>query len=153
MSVIEFPKKPAARAEEGAPERRIPASAFQPERAFRETPRQRAGRRRKPLRQDADRVSLAVTIAGHLANGRTDRLEGWGDYVAMLRRGADAARFLAEALDSVVAQEGNDETPPPTVAIGSVTCWPQSGQFNSKHGEATCQLSMANTFWVFMMSV
>ena len=68
--------------------------------AYRETPRQRAGRKRNPLRQDADRVSLAVTIAGHLANGHTDRLEGWGDYVAMLHRGADAARFLAEALDS-----------------------------------------------------
>jgi hypothetical protein len=34
----------------------------------------------------------------------------------MLRRGADAARFLADELDRVVArEEGNDETPP-TVA-------------------------------------
>jgi hypothetical protein len=67
-----------------------------PSEAFRETPRQRAGRKRNPLRQHAERISLAVTIAGHLANGRADRLEGWGDFVAMLRRGADAARFLAD---------------------------------------------------------
>jgi hypothetical protein len=80
---------------------------------FRETPRQRAGRQRNPLRHHADRVTLAVILAGKIANGRTDRLQGWGDYVAMLRRGADAARFLAGALDDVVAREGDDETPAP----------------------------------------
>jgi hypothetical protein len=43
-------------------------------------------------------------------------LQAWGDYLSMLRRGADAARFLADELDRVVArEEGNDETPP-TVA-------------------------------------
>ena len=81
----------------------IQKSRFAPTRpeGIRETPRQRAGRKRNPLRQDVERISLAVTIAGKIANGRTDELEGWGDYVAMLRRGADSARFLAEALDSV----------------------------------------------------
>jgi hypothetical protein len=74
------------------------------ETTFRETPRQRAGRKRNPLRHQADRVSLAVTIAGKLANGRADQLTGWGDdHLAMLRRGADAARFLADELDRVLA--------------------------------------------------
>jgi hypothetical protein len=51
-----------------------------------------------------------VTISGKLANGCTDQLEGWGDYVAMLRRGADAARFLADELDRVSArEEGNNQ--------------------------------------------
>jgi hypothetical protein len=41
--------------------------------AFRETPRQRASRRRNPLRQHAERISLAVTIVGKL--GRADQLQ------------------------------------------------------------------------------
>jgi hypothetical protein len=80
------------------------------ETTFRETPRQRASRKRNPLRHHAERVSLAVTIAGKLASGRADQLTGWGDYVAMLRRGADAARFLADELDRVLAG-GDGPTP------------------------------------------
>jgi hypothetical protein len=82
-----------------------------PAEPFPETPRQRAGRRRNPLRHQADRVSLAVTIAGKLANGRADQLTGWDDYVAVLRRGAEAARFLADELDRVTREEGDEPTP------------------------------------------
>jgi hypothetical protein len=87
---------------------------------FRVTPRQRAGRRRNHLRHHADRVSLAVTIAGKLANGCADQLGGWGDHVAILRRGADAARFLADEIDRVVAREEITPRSPPVLTPDEV---------------------------------
>ena len=86
--------------------------------AFRETPRRRAGRRRNPLRQHANCISLAVTIAGRLANG-ADLLRGRlrVTYCAM----ANAARFLTDELDHVLArEEGNQAAVLTTEQVGEL---------------------------------
>ena len=71
---------------------------------FRATGRQRAGRKRNPLRYPCTRVDYAVTIAGKLQRGEpTDDLI---DDIAVLRRGAEQARYVAAELERLIEQYG-----------------------------------------------
>jgi len=92
-SVIDFRSASARRVSHLRTE---PREAFEP----RETRRQRASRKRNPLRHPCHHVHIAVTIAGKLHRG--EPLNDFIDEIAWLRRGALAARLLADALDGVV---------------------------------------------------
>lgn len=69
---------------------------------FRVTARQRAGRKRNPLRHHHSQAAIAVTIAGKLHRGEPLRIEDWIDERKWLRDGAKAARCLADELDEVL---------------------------------------------------
>jgi hypothetical protein len=91
-----------------ASERRVssvrtePAEPIEP----RVTGRQRAGRQRNPLRHHYSQAALAVTIAGKLHRGEPLRADGFYNDREWLRRGAEAARLLADELVRLVEQEG-----------------------------------------------
>ena len=70
------------------------------------TARQRAGRRRNPLRHYHSQAAIAVTIAGKLHRGEPLRTEDWIDELKWLREGAAAARLLADELERIAEQHG-----------------------------------------------
>jgi hypothetical protein len=71
---------------------------------FTETGRQRAGRKRNPLRRPCHKISYAVTIAGQLY--RNEPRHPDINHIALLREGAAAARLLAHELALLLDQEG-----------------------------------------------
>jgi len=100
---------------QSASARRVSLACSEPAEPFvpRETGRQRAGRKRNPLRHPYQQIELAITTAGKLHRGETLRREEYVDELEYLRRGALAARLLADALDGLVKRvEGTNETPP-----------------------------------------
>jgi hypothetical protein len=72
---------------------------------FAETGRQRAGRKRNPLRRPYSLIELAVTVAGKIHRGEALRTDDFND-LEYLRRGAEAARLLADELARLVEREG-----------------------------------------------
>jgi hypothetical protein len=72
-----------------------PAEPFKP----RVTGRQRAGRKRNPLRHPYNQMSLAVVAAGKLHRGEVLRRDDYVDALSWFRRGAEAAGLLAEEFE------------------------------------------------------
>jgi hypothetical protein len=93
-NIIDFPTASARRV------RSEPVKPFE----FRVNGRQRAGRKRNPLRTPCNRVSTAVTIAGRLI--RSEPISDFIDELAYLRRGAAAAQLLADELKRLAEQHG-----------------------------------------------
>ncbi|TQF28793.1 hypothetical protein [Bradyrhizobium sp. UNPA324] len=70
------------------------------------TGRQRASRSRNPLRYHYNQAAMAVVVAGKLHRGEPLRVDdGWLDEIKCLRKGAQAARFLADELARIVEEE------------------------------------------------
>ncbi len=87
-----------------ASERPVSSSSVAPPEIFPETGRQRASGKRNPLRRLYGQAAIAVTIAGKLHRGEALR----GDHIderTWLRRGAEAARLLADELARLVEHE------------------------------------------------
>jgi hypothetical protein len=117
---IERPMFPPARANiidfQAASERRVsslrtklvvpPEIPSSSEEIFPETASQRAGQKRNPVRRLYSRTGLAVTIAGKLHRGEALLIGPRLDDREWLRRGAEAARLLADELARLVEQEG-----------------------------------------------
>ncbi len=86
-----------------ASERRVSSPVVSPE-IFPETARQRASSKRNPLRRLYSQAATAVTIAGKLHRGEVLRIDSCFDERVWLRRGAEAARLLADELARLVEQ-------------------------------------------------
>jgi hypothetical protein len=86
-----------------ASERRVACVSTNPI-DFPETSRQRASRGRNPYRTPSNRISYAVTIAGQLH--RNEPMHPDINHIAVLRRGIEAALFLATDLARLLGQEG-----------------------------------------------
>jgi hypothetical protein len=101
-----------------ASERRVSAAHVEPAEPFvpRVTGRQRAGRKRNPLRHPYQQMELAITAAGKLHRGEALRRENYVDDLAYLRRGAEAARLLAQEFERLVEEHGGRAQPTATEA-------------------------------------
>jgi len=72
---------------------------------FPETRRQRASSKRNPVRRLYSQAGIAVTIAGKLHRGEALLIGPRFDDKEWLRRGAEAARLLADELARLVEHE------------------------------------------------
>jgi hypothetical protein len=72
---------------------------------FPETAGQRRGQKRNPVRRLHSKAAIAVTIAGKLHRGEPLRANAHLDEREWLRRGAEAARLLADELARLVENE------------------------------------------------
>lgn len=70
------------------------------------TGRQRASRKRNPLRQPCHSVSHAVTVAGKLHRGEALRIDPYLDEGAILWKGVEAARLLLGELFELAVKQG-----------------------------------------------
>ena len=77
----------------------------EPAEPYPETPRQRAGYKKNPLRHLHREAERAVVIAGKLLRGEPLRTKGHFDDIKWLREGAEAARQLADELTRLVEQQ------------------------------------------------
>lgn len=71
---------------------------------FPESGRQRAGRKRNPMRHHYSQTEMAVTVAGKIHRGEALRSDRFHDDLKCLRKGAEAARILANELTAMVEQ-------------------------------------------------
>ena len=70
------------------------------------TGRQRAGRKRNPLRHPCNQISYAVTVAGKLQRGEALCVDPYLDEGAILWQGVDAARLLLKELFDLAVKHG-----------------------------------------------
>jgi hypothetical protein len=113
-AIVKFPydacrrihsRKPR-RSKNGTPEERAAKAAQQEPIEAVPCARGLASRKRNPLRHYHSQAAIAVTVAGKLHRGEALRIEHHINEIAWLRRGAEAARLLADELARLVEEEG-----------------------------------------------
>jgi hypothetical protein len=82
-----------------------PAERFEP----RVTARQRAGRKKNPVRRHYSFMSLAVVAAGKLHRGEQLRRDEHIDELDWLNRGIEAARLLAKEFARLAEEHARKE--------------------------------------------